>query len=352
MNIKIFRPILGFLSACILLCALFGVLSPAASADGGAREQNPEQVAELIPGGMAFGVKYYAKGAIIIGTCDVETASGLVSPARDAGLAAGDIVTAAGGKEIGSLEELLELVKGCGGKKIEIRYLRDNQTQNTFVTPVIDKGVNEYRMGVWVRDSTAGIGTITFIDAKSRRFGGLGHGINDSTTGLLMPFGRGSITDVKITGVVRGRKNVPGELKGEFGAKDVGKLLANTEVGVFGTYDALPASLPDPVPVAPASALREGEAIVRTSVNGSLQEYSIEIEEIYRDSGKTKNFLVRVTDERLLSLTGGIVQGMSGSPILQDGKLVGAVTHVLVNDPARGYGICIDNMLAEMKKVG
>lgn len=344
MNRKIFRPILGFLSACILLCALFGVLSPAASAEGDVRE--------LIPGGMAFGVKYYAKGAIIIGTCDVETASGLISPARDAGLAAGDIVTAAGGKEIGSLEELLELVQGCGGKKIEIRYLRDGQTQSTFVTPVIDKGANAYRMGVWVRDSTAGIGTITFIDAKNRRFGGLGHGINDSTTGLLMPFGRGSITDVRITGVVRGRKNVPGELKGEFGTKDTGKLLANTEAGVFGTYDAIPADLPAPVPVAPASALREGKAIVRTSAGGSLQEYTIEIEEIYKDSGKTKNFLVRVTDERLLSLTGGIVQGMSGSPILQDGKLVGAVTHVLVNDPTRGYGICIDNMLAEMKKVG
>lgn len=344
MKKSVFRPILGFLSACILLCALLCVLSPAASAD--------ESTRELIPGGMAFGVKYYAKGAIIIGTCDVETASGLVSPARDAGLAAGDIVTAAGGKEIGSLEELLELVKGCGGKKIEIRYLRDNQTQNTFVTPVIDKGANEYRMGIWVRDSTAGIGTITFIDAKKRRFGGLGHGINDSTTGLLMPFGRGSIADVKITGVIRGRKSVPGELKGEFGSKDVGKLFSNTEVGVFGTYDALPADLPAPVPVANASALHTGNAIVRTSASGSLQEYTIEIEEIYKDSGKTKNFLVRVTDERLLSLTGGIVQGMSGSPILQDGKLVGAVTHVLVNDPTRGYGICIDNMLAEMEKAG
>lgn len=345
---RIFRPILGFLGACILLCALFGVLSPAASADSGERGLP----SELIPGGMAFGVKYYAKGAIVIGTCDVETASGLVSPARDAGLAAGDIVTAAGGKEIGSLEELLELIQGCGGKKIEIQYLRDGKKQNTFVTPVIDKGANAYRMGVWVRDSTAGIGTITFIDANTRRFGGLGHGINDSATGLLMPFGRGSITDVKITGVVRGRKSVPGELKGEFGPQDTGKLLANTEVGVFGTYETLPAQLPEPVPVAPAAALREGKAVVRTSAGGSLQEYAIEIEEIYKDSGRTKNFLVRVTDERLLSLTGGIVQGMSGSPILQDGKLVGAVTHVLVNDPTRGYGICIDNMLEEMEKAG
>lgn len=346
---SVFRPILGFLSACILLCALAGAAAvPTAAADNGARDS----VRELIPGGMAFGVKYYAKGAIIIGVCDVETASGLTSPARDAGLAAGDIVTAAGGSEINTLEELLELVKGCGGKKIELQYLRDNQTQSTFVTPVIDKGANEYRIGVWVRDSTAGIGTITFIDAKNRRFGGLGHGINDSTTGMLMPFGRGSITPVRITGVVKGRKSVPGELKGEFDTKDVGKLLANTEVGVFGIYDTLPEPLPAPVPVAHASALRTGEAIVRTSASGTVQDYAIEIEEIYKDSGSTKNFLVRVTDERLLTLTGGIVQGMSGSPILQDGKLVGAVTHVLVNDPTRGYGICIDNMLSEMQRIG
>lgn len=342
MNKTVFRPILGFLCVCILLCALAGTgtIAGAASADA---------VKELIPGGMAFGVKYYAKGAIIIGVCDVETASGLTSPARDAGLAAGDVVTAAGGREINTLEELLELVKGCGGKKIELQYLRDNQTQSTFITPVIDKGANEYRIGVWVRDSTAGIGTITFIDAKTRRFGGLGHGINDSTTGLLMPFGRGSITDVKVTGVVKGRKSIPGELKGEFGTTDVGKLASNTEVGVFGTFEKLPGDLPAPVPVAPASALRTGEAIVRTSADGTLREYTIEIEEIYKDSGRTKNFLVRVTDERLLNLTGGIVQGMSGSPILQDGKLVGAVTHVLVNDPTRGYGICIDNMLDEMR---
>ncbi len=342
MNRTVFRPILGFLSMCLLLCVLLGAEIPATAADGGVRE--------VIPGGMAFGVKFYAKGAIIIGVCDVETAGGLCSPARDAGLAAGDIVTSAGGAEVETLEQLLELVKSSGGQKIELEYLRENEKQTTTVTPVVDQGTNEYRIGVWVRDSTAGIGTITFIDAETKRFGGLGHGINDSTTGLLMPFGRGSVTDVRIEGVVRGRKNFPGELKGSFGTQDLGRLDRNTEVGVFGVYDALPGELADPVEVAPANALHTGDATVRTAADGRVREYAVEIEEIYDDAGRTKNFLVRVTDERLLVLTGGIVQGMSGSPILQDGRLVGAVTHVLVSDPTRGYGIRIENMLSELGK--
>ena len=340
MNRTVFRPFLGFLSACLLFCVLLG--APATAADGGVRE--------VIPGGMAFGVKFYAKGAIIIGVCDVETAGGLCSPARDAGLAAGDVVTSAGGAEVETLEQLLELVKSSGGQKIELEYRRENETQSTTVTPVVDKGSNEYRIGVWVRDSTAGIGTITFIDAKTKRFGGLGHGINDSTTGLLMPFGRGTVTDVRVEGVVRGRKNLPGELKGSFGTRDLGTLDCNTEVGVFGAYDVLPEGLSDPVEVAPASALHTGDATVRTAADGQVREYAVRIEEVYTDAGRTKNFLVCVTDERLLSLTGGIVQGMSGSPILQDGRLVGAVTHVLVSDPTRGYGIRIENMLSELEK--
>lgn len=337
----LFRPILIFLSTCMLLFTLVcGIAAAPVAADPAVRE--------VIPGGMAFGVKYYAKGAIVIGLCDVETASGLASPARDAGLATGDIITAAGGKEINRLEDLLELIQASNGKKIEIRYTRDGVEQQVFVTPVCDRANNEYRIGVWVRDSTAGIGTITFIDAPSKKFGGLGHGINDSTTGKLMPFGKGSIVDVTITGIVKGRKSVPGELKGEFSSDEIGTLFSNTEAGVFGQYASLPENLSAPVPVADDAELKTGKATVRTSVNGKLEEYDIEIEEIYPDSGNTKNFLIHVTDNRLLTLTGGIVQGMSGSPILQNGKLVGAVTHVLVNDPTRGFGIYISNMLDEL----
>lgn len=335
MNQKL-KPILMFLCACILISACIG-------GAGSVWAENAPR--EVIPGGMAFGVKYYAKGAIVIGVCDVETASGLVSPARDAGLEVGDVIISAGGSEIAGLEDLLQLVEECGGQKIEIEYTRNEQPMTTVVKPVIDRTANTYRIGVWVRDSTAGIGTITFIDAKTKRFGGLGHGINDSSTGMLMPFGKGSIVEVDITGVTKGRKSLPGELKGEFVGKELGTLCANTEVGVFGTYHSLPGGLASPIPVGSRNDLKTGKATVRCSADGTMRDYEIEIVEIYDDAGRTKNFLIRVTDKKLLDITGGIVQGMSGSPIIQNGKLVGAVTHVLISDPTKGYGILIENML-------
>ncbi len=327
------RPILAFLCVCILLLSF---CLPTSANSG---------VQEVIPGGMAFGVKYYAEGAIVIGVCDVETASGLVSPARDAGLAKGDVITHAGGSKIKSLEDLLKLVEGCAGQKIEIGYKRNGESKQLVLAPAKDKSTGEYRMGIWVRDSTAGIGTVTYIDKKSLQFGGLGHGINDSSTGMLMPFGRGTVVEVTIDNIKKGLKNAPGELKGTFLPRELGKLSQNTETGVFGTFHALPDQLSEAVPVAKADEVKTGKAVLRSCASGKVEEYEIEIEEIYKPSGKTKNFLIHVTDPKLLSLTGGIVQGMSGSPILQNGKLIGAVTHVLVNDPTKGYGIFIENML-------
>lgn len=332
MNKHLCRPILIFLCASILLLS------------GGVFVSAEELPTEVIPGGMAFGVKYYAEGAIVIGVCDVETASGLASPAEKAGLQKGDVIIGAGGSKIQTLEDLLKTVKGCGGRKIEIQYQRNDKTHSATVSPAKDKVTGEYRIGVWVRDSTAGIGTITYIDRKNNTFGGLGHGINDSSTGILMPFGKGTIVDVTIKGVTKGLKSVPGELKGEFGKTELGILTGNTQAGVFGIYHTLPEKLSSPIPVGKKGDLKEGKATVRSCAGGTVAEYEIEIEEIYKDSGRTKNFLIRVTDERLLSITGGIVQGMSGSPIIQNGCLVGAVTHVLVNDPTRGYGIFIENM--------
>ena len=330
---RVCRPILIFLLASILF--LYGGISAAAES----------RVKEVIPGGMAFGVKYYAEGAIVIGVCDVETASGLASPAERAGLMKGDVIIGAGGSKVKTLETLLETVKGCGGRKLEIEYQREGKTSKVTLTPVKDKTTGEYRIGVWVRDSTAGIGTITYIDKETKAFGGLGHGINDASTGILMPFGKGTVVDVTIKGVVKGLKSVPGELKGELGKTEKGILTGNTRAGVFGIFHRLPEQLASPIPIGKAT---EGKATVRSCVSGEIRDYEIEISEIYTNSGQTKNFLIRVTDEKLLAITGGIVQGMSGSPIIQNGRLVGAVTHVLVNDPAKGYGIFIENMLEAM----
>ncbi len=301
-------------------------------------------IEELIPGGMAFGVKFFTDGAVVIGTTGVETASGIVSPAKDSGLIAGDVIVRAGGNEFSGSGELCELIEGSGGKPIVIAYIRNGEEKTVTVTPARDAENGTFRIGILVRDSTAGIGTVTFIDPETRDFGGLGHGIYDSESGILLPLGKGAVVDVEITSVEKSEKNLPGGLHGSFGKVQVGEIWENSEEGVFGRFDRIKGS--NTIPVASRDELTEGKAHILTTLStGGVEEFEIEIEKIYEASGTTKNFLIHVTDERLIEKAGGIVQGMSGSPIIKDGKLIGAVTHVLVNDPERGYGICIENML-------
>lgn len=320
-------------------------LNPLAEDSGG--------VGELIPGGMAFGVKFFTEGAIVLGTTGVETSSGVVTPAKDAGLRAGDVILRAGGSEFETANELISIISGSGGKPIVIAYMRNGKEDSLTVTPVRDLENGCYRIGVLVRDSTAGIGTVTFIDPQTRDFGGLGHGIYDSETGTLLPLGRGAVVEVDIIDVEKSEKNHPGSLRGDFGRVPIGELWDNCDEGVFGRFSELPDTSYEPIPIATREEIKEGKATVLTTLSGQkIEEYEIEIERIYANSGSTKNFLVRVTDERLLDKTGGIVQGMSGSPIIQNGKLVGAVTHVLIDDPVHGYGICIENMLSSAFGVG
>ncbi len=301
---------------------------------------------ELIPGGMAFGVKFFTDGAIVLGTTGVETPSGVVSPAKDAGLQTGDVIIQAGGEKFKSATELTELIAGCGGKPISIGFIREGKEQTVNVNPAKELRSGNYQIGVFVRDSTAGIGTVTYIDPETLNFGGLGHGIYDSETGILLPLGRGAVVDVDITKVIKSEKNNPGQLQGIFGSIAEGELFENCEQGVFGSFNILPDGAVDAIPVGSRDELKKGKATILTTLSGSdIKEYDIEIEEILDKSGTSKNFLIRVTDKELLSKTGGIVQGMSGSPIIQNGKLVGAVTHVIINDPVHGYGICIENML-------
>ncbi len=300
----------------------------------------------LIPGGMAFGIKFFTEGCVVIGTTGVESATGLCSPAKDVGLQAGDIIIRAGGREFETAEELVDLIAGCGGRDIAVVYIRDGKENKVNVTPVRDNESGKYRIGVLVRDSTAGIGTVTFIDPKTNDFGGLGHGVYDSESAILLPLARGAVVNVTINEVIKSYPNAPGELRGSFDNVAIGELWDNSEQGVFGSFTKVPATDRKPIPIAGREEITEGEATVLTTLDsGEIGEYGIEIEKIYKNSGNVKNFLIHVTDQALLDRTGGIVQGMSGSPIIQNGKLVGAVTHVLVNDPTRGYGIFIENML-------
>ena len=208
----------------------------------------------------------------------------------------------------------------------------------------------EFSLGIVLKDGAAGIGTITYIDPETGLFGGLGHGICDPETGVLMPLRSGSSMKVEIGGVIKGKSGRPGELKGYFLSERTGNVKSNTVCGVFGYFSSIP-SLKDPIPVGNRDELKEGKATVYSTLgDDGIKAYEIEISKIDRGSTDNKSFVITVTDDQLKARSGGIVQGMSGSPIVQDGKLVGAVTHVLISDPTRGYGVFIENMLNNSKK--
>ena len=299
----------------------------------------------VYPGGMAFGVKFFTDGVLVVGLTDIVSFGGTVCPAEEAGIKKGDVVVSINGSAVGSATVLRDTVAASKGEKLVFELKRGDKTLSTALYPALCKETNSYKAGLWVRDSTAGIGTVTYIKADGS-FAGLGHGICDSETGTLMPLGRAVVVDVSVNGVKKGAVGVPGELRGSFDKVQKGVITKNTETGVYGTLDE--PDLGSPMEIGSKRQLKEGKAFIYTTLSGNTTDkYEIEIEKIYKDGGKTKNFLIRVTDKKLLAETGGIVQGMSGSPVIQNGKLVGAVTHVLINDPTRGYGIFIENMLNE-----
>ncbi len=303
-------------------------------------------------GGKPFGIKLFTKGVIVVGLTDILTAKGTVCPASEAGIKKGDIILSVNGKEVISAENFGKMLSECGSKGAVLHCQREETEFDATVLPAVSVEDNKYKVGLWVRDSTAGIGTVTFIDKKTGVFGGLGHGVCDVDTGMLMPLERGTFVDVNVTGVIKGEPHTPGELRGSFMKEKKGELLENFETGVFGkVYDAEKVS-GEIVQIGAKEKVTEGKIQIYTTINGfEPQKYDAEIVKIFEDSGKTKNFMIKVTDEKLLEKTGGIVQGMSGSPILQNEKLIGAVTHVLINNPEKGYGIFIENMLESANSV-
>lgn len=316
-------------------------------------EENYETISseglKLVPCGDVFGVKFFTKGVIIIGNTDIETKDGFINPAETSGLKKDDIITKVNGKEINTVEELAGIIEKSNGNILFVEYTRNENDYNTELKPVLSVSDNKYKTGIWVRDSTAGIGTITYYNPENKSFAGLGHGICDIDTGSLMPLLRATIVDVDITEITKGKYGTPGELKGIFDTLQKGVLIKNSDFGVFGILDKYPDSLYGALEVASKNEINPGKASVLVNADGKgIKEYEVFLSKIDKYSDGTKCFSVEVTDEKLLSLTGGIVQGMSGSPIIQNGKLIGAVTHVLVNDPTKGYGIFIENMLSKM----
>ena len=294
--------------------------------------------------GQPFGIKLYSDGVMIVGLTELETNQGACSPGYEAGLRKGDIITSVNGHRITENGQVSARLAEADGKTVKIGFTRGGKPYTATLSPVKTNG--SWKAGLWVRDSVAGIGTLTYFDERGQVFAGLGHGITDADSGGVYPLFSGSAVLADVVSVKKGEVGLPGELKGVFTETTVGDLFANTDEGVFGTPAKLLPRAGVNTPVAFRQEIETGKAEVRCDVGEGVKEYEVEIEKIrLKDNAPTRNMIIRVTDERLLSRTGGIVQGMSGSPILQNGRLIGAVTHVFVNDPTRGYAIFAENML-------
>ncbi len=296
--------------------------------------------------GIPFGIKLYTDGVLIVGMSDVDTAAGSVNPAAAAGVCVGDTILKINGEAVTTSRDVARLINACGGGAVTLRLKRDGVEFDATFTPVRPAGESGYRVGLWVRDSTAGVGTLTFYDPTTGVFAGLGHAVCDVDTGVEMSLSGGEIVPARIFGVDKSAAGAPGELNGCFEDGSWGRLRYNGTEGLYGTLTARPAG-GQAYPVAQKQQVHTGTAQVLVTLDGTEpQLYDIRIEKIkYGGLNSTRHMVVRVTDSRLLAIAGGIVQGMSGSPIIQNGKLIGAVTHVLVDDPTKGYAIFAENML-------
>ena len=310
-------------------------------------------LAEVIPIGRTAGIRMEIQGLLVESVDEVETSSGQASPAKKAGIQPGDVLMTANGTSVDAGEELQKQVALSAGKPLRFEVSRDGGTQTLTAQAVKDQA-GTYRLGVTVRDSVAGIGTITYVDPETGRYGSLGHGICDGETGVLIPIQDGKLMESSVSGVVKGTAGAPGSLQGDFNLQeDMGLVEDNTLTGIFGVLmdDSYYAGKKT-APVAKASEIKTGEAEILSNVEGKRTErYACKITKVYGPGGEYDRCMtIEITDPKLIERTGGIVQGMSGSPILQDGKLIGAVTHVLVNDPKRGYAVQIEKMLEQMEK--
>ena len=311
----------------------------------------PEHV--LVPGGHSVGVRMNVKGVLVVGLEELETTDGdYVNPGLDAGLQIGDNIMEIDGIKVNNAREVKEVINKIKDD-VKLKVKRKDDIVNVKVTPIQSADDELYKIGVWVKDKTAGIGTLTFYDPTSHLFGALGHAITDPETGTVLSVAQGELLNSKVQSVKQGKAGSPGEIKGIFYESDspLGKLAINTEYGIFGeTYSDITNPIyQQPLQIGYQNEIKKGPAYILTTLEGDkIEKYSIEIEKInHQTKADTKSMVIKVTDKRLLEKSGGIIQGMSGSPIIQNNKLIGAVTHVFVNDPQKGYGIFIEWMLQD-----
>lgn len=310
-------------------------------------------------GGEPLGIKINTKGLLVIGVADIETNEGIkTSPAVKAGIQIGDSILKISGKSIKSSEDIGRIINENKGKEVELEIERKDKIFTKKIVPIKSKLDNSFKLGMWVRDSSSGIGTLTFYDKENNVYGALGHGISDMDTGNIVKIGDGEIITSEIIAVRKSSEGNPGELKGIFkpNREQLGNIKINNICGIFGQYTGefkAQKKYKEPLEIAYQDEIKEGEAHIYTTISGEEPKlYEIEIEKLnHQEIPNSKSMLIKITDKELLDKTGGIVQGMSGSPIIQNNRIVGAVTHVLVNKPNSGYGIYIDWMIKESKKV-
>lgn len=314
---------------------------------------------KIIACGNTIGIKLKLDGILVVGMSEVETVDGKkILPVKETGIKPGDFITKVNDRGVEDVNDLITKIDASKGEKIDIQYRRGEDYNSIHVKPVMSIDDKRYHIGLWVRDNTAGIGTLTYYEPDTLCFGSLGHGITDIDTGVLMSVKWGEILDANILAIKKSENGTPGELKGifdedknKFGIVDVNSIygiygkLYNPIIGI----DMMSKRL---YPIAVKNQIKEGSATILANIMGKqVNEYEIEIQKVStRNANGSKGMVIKITDKRLLEATGGIVQGMSGSPIIQDGRIVGAITHVLVNDPTRGYGIFIECMIKKMQE--
>lgn len=311
---------------------------------------------KVIPIGTAIGMKLYTKGVLVVGMSQIKDANDEKKrPYENSGIEQGDTIIAINNNEVSNTNELIEEVNNSNGNAITVKYEKNNETLETSITPV--KSGNEYKLGLWVRDAAAGVGTLTFYEPNTNLFMALGHGISDIDTEKIVDIASGELITASILTIKKGVKGTPGEIRGTIeNGNNIGKIGKNTNLGVYGTVtnkNYLDISGMEEMEVATRSEIQEGKAqIICQLDNNGRKTYEIEIEKIYlANNTDNKSMLIKVTDKELLEKTGGIIQGMSGAPVIQNGKFVGAVTNVLVNDPTQGYAIFGDMMIKQMRSV-
>lgn len=313
----------------------------------GTGSENP-----LIPGGMPIGIYMETDGVMVLGTDEIKSSDGSsTSPAKHL-VKDGDYIVGIDEEEVENKQELIEVMQNLSKKTVILHLRRKMEYINVKIHPAKDEE-GKYKLGIWVRDNVQGLGTITFLNANSE-FGALGHGIHDVDTSELLEISEGTLYETSIQNIKKGQNGSPGGMEGIIVYNHynvLGSITSNTETGIYGKIDRVDKVFKnqEAYPAASKEEIKTGKAYIRCAVSGEVKDYEIQITKIDLHPGEVnKGIEIRVTDEELLRITGGIVQGMSGSPILQDGKIVGAVTHVFVQDSTKGYGIFIENMLENL----